>query len=416
MAAFAVTFVLVLFGVFPGLKPSRPPGAVLEFWGMQDDEEDWRDILSKFHSVYPHLTVQYQRLDEKSYEETLVNSLAAGRGPDVFVLKNSWIVKHRDKLFPFPADSFDFSVRDFSQTFVDAASEDLISANGEIVGFPIFIDTLALFYNRDIFNSSGVAQPPRSWDEVSQVSRSLTKKTAVGDITKSGLALGAAQNIEHFFEILSSLFMQNGNRIIDHRTNALDLGGKTSEALTFYASFTNFSSQNFSWTIRMPDSFDALAAEQSSMVFGFSRDLARLRAKNPHLNFAVAPFPQTKGSGSSVVYADYFFPTVSKFSKSPEAAWQFVSYIASRDIAESYLAKTARPAARRDLISAGPPPALPELDVFYRQSLIARSWAVPDYEASRRLFKDAIEAVSNKTVDSADAVNKLREQLRLLLP
>ena len=184
--------------------------------------------------------------------------------------------------------------------------------------------------------------------------------------------------------------------------------------MAFYASFANPSNQNFSWSNRMPDSLTAFAQTTSAFAIGFSDDIARVRAKNPHLNFGIAPFPQKKGAGIPVVYGRYFFPTVLKFSKNPLAAWQFVHYLTSREGSAAYIQKTMRPPARRDLISAKAP--IPDLDAFYRQSLIAKSWPVPDNAATRRLFQDAIDSVISGTADANKAVDNMSQRLDLLLP
>lgn len=414
IGVFVLGIILVVFGVLPGLKTQTPEKAALEFWSMQDDAEAWRDIIAEFQKQFPYFTVSYRRFDESSYEDLLINRLAEGKGPDIFVLKNSWVVKHQDKIFPLPQGVLKFSALDFQKTFADVAYSDLVSEKNEILGLPLFMDTPALFYNKDIFNSSGIAEPPRTWEETIAVSRKLTKKTQLGEISRPGLAFGTIANTEHFFEIINSLILQKGETIINKKTKEIELGPKTAEAFDFYQSFSDPSRPNFSWNARLPKSLDDFAQENSSMAFGFASDPKRLRAKNPHLNFGVSSFPQPEDARLKAVYADYFFPTVSKSSKNTEAAWQFVFFITSRDQAKKYLENTARPTARRDLVAGASP--VPELDAFWKQTLIANSWPVPDEKAAKRVFQDAMESVITKTATPDQAVGKLREQLRLLLP
>lgn len=411
---FILGIILVVFGVLPGLKTQTPEKAALEFWSMRDDAEAWRDIIAEFQKQFPYLTVSYRRFDENSYEDLLVNRLAEGKGPDIFVLKNSWVVKHQDKIFPMPQEVLKFSALDFQKTFADVAYGDLVSEKNEILGLPLFIDTPALFYNKDVFNSSGIAQPPKNWEEAIAVSRRLTKKTQLGEISRPGLAFGTIANTEHFFEIINSLILQGGEAIINKKTKNVELGGRSAEAFDFYSSFSDPAKPNFSWNARLPQSLDDFTQENSALAFGFAGDLKRLRAKNPHLDFGVSPFPQPEDARMKAVYADYFFPTVSKSSKNIEAAWQFVFFITSRDPVKKYLGNTARPAARRDLVADASP--APELDAFWKQTLIAKSWPVPDEKATWRIFQDAMESVITKTATSEQAVGKLREQLRLLLP
>ncbi len=405
-----LVLVLVIFSV--GRKPPAPQPATLEFWGIGDDESVWSEVLTKFKENFPHITVNYRRLDLAGYEETLLNRLAEGKGPDIFLLKNSWTTKHRDKIFPLPQSYLKFSPSDFKKLFVDGAYDDLVEEGGQILGLPLFLDTPVLFYNKDTFNSAGIALAPQTWEDTLNLSQKLTASAPSGDIIKSGLALGSTKNVEHWFEIINSLIFQQGDRIINPQTKNTMLGLASVKALTFFSSFASGSSANFSWTSRRQNSLDDFAEGQTAMVIGLSGDIRRIQAKNPHMNFGIAPFPQTADAKSAILYGTYFFPTVSKFTKNPGQAWQFIYFLTAQDGAKIYLEKTRRPAARRDLIAAGGPAGL---ETFYKQSLIARSWPIPDENATLRIFGDAVESIITRATTPEQATARIEEQLKLLL-
>lgn len=407
--------VLVFLRILPGRQAPAPPSAEITFWNIDNNAEAWRQILQNFHTQFPAISVVYKQVNADGYEDMLLNQMAEGQGPDVFMLPNTLLVKNKNKIYPFPQESLSFSPRDFSSAFVDGTYEDLVSPDGSLYGLPLFIDTPVLFYNKDILNAAGIARVPANWEDLVTVSRQLTQKSVVGEILKSGLALGTSRTIDNSFEILSSLILQSGDPIIQRSpslTAVLGEGGV--KALAFYTSFANPSDKNFSWSDRMPNSLTAFAQASSAFAIGFYDDIARIRAKNPHLNFDIAPFPQQKGIAVPVVYGQYFFPTVSKFSKNPLAAWQFVTYITGKEGAGTYSKQTKRSPVRRDLLSVKPLDA--NLDIFYRQALIAKSWAVPDDMASRRLFQNAIESAVSGTLGTNDIINNLRDRLTLLLP
>ncbi|QQG45613.1 MAG: extracellular solute-binding protein [Candidatus Sungiibacteriota bacterium] len=410
----AVILILALAGILPGRKTAKPQPATLEFWGLKDDDLLWRPILEKFRKEKPHLTVNYRRFDEISYEENLINKMAEGRGPDIFFLKNSWVEKHRDKILPLPQEVLKFTVKDFQKTFVDVASQDLTTSDNQILGLPLFVDTLALFYNKDVFNAGGVAETPKTWGELEAVAKNLTKKTAAGDITKSGVALGGSSNIEHALEILSAFVLQGGDKIINRANMALELGAPSREALDFYTSFANAKNPNFSWTLRQPKSLDAFSQELTAMALGFADDLPRVKAKNPHLNFGVSFLPQRADAKTFVTYGSYFFPTVSRLSNNPLPAWEFILFAASADSSEIYTKNSGKPPARRDLLAKNA--AALELDIFYRQALTAKSWPITDEKITRRLFEDTIESVVTGGNTTDTALNRLREKLSLSLP
>lgn len=409
-----VVSILIFFRILPGRQTPTPPNVELTFWGSKENQEIWREILQDFHEKFPHITVNYTQINEDTYEDTLINKIAEGKGPDVFMLSHTLLTKYRDKIYPLPQQQLAFSSRDFASTFVDGTYEQLVSPDSLIYGLPLFIDTPALFYNKDTLNAAGIARVPANWDDLIMISRSLTQKNAVGEIIKSGLPLGTSRTVNHSFEILSTLMFQQGDHIIEReQTLRVSLGDKATKALDFYTSFANPTIPHFSWSDRMPESLNTFSQSSSAFVIGFYDDFERIQAKNPHLNVAIAPFPQEKGRAVPVVYGRYDFPTVLKFSKNPVAAWQFVAYLASQEGASAYIAKTNLPPARRDLLSNHAPTA--ELEPFYRQALIAKSWLTPDNITTRRLFQDAIESVLAGTFNANQAIGNLKVRLELLL-
>jgi len=413
-AVVLLVLILILGLVGVGRKEPAPEPVSLEFWGIEDDEEVWRKVIEEFRKEYSHVTVNYRRLPADSYEETLVNRLAEGKGPDLFVLKSSWLAKHRDKIFPLPAGSNPLPPAELKRVFADDPSAGLLTSKGELLGLPIFIDSLALFYNKDIFDGAGIAEAPKTWEETAEISRGLAKTLPSGDISRAGIAIGTGKNVNHAMEILSALILQRGEAIVKADGRGAEIGREAEEALAFYASFADPSGKNFSWTSRMPPSLDAFAAGQAAMAIGFSSDIKRIRAKNPHLNFGVSPLPQTGGSRPSRTFASYFFPAVSRLSKNPSTGWQFIFWVSGAQGAKAYQQASGRPTARRDLITVGGGSGADQ--VFFKQALTSRGWPIPDEGASRRIFEEAIDSVVSRLATPAQAINKIRSQLQLLLP
>ncbi len=411
--ALAVFFVLVFTGVIRRREPP-PPSVTIQFWGTNDSEDLWRDTIQAYTKEFDHVEIKYTEIPEETYEEFLINKLAEGKGPDIFMLKNSWIEKHKNKINPFPQaleDASGYYPKDFKRTFVDIAADDLITKDGDIIGMPFFIDTPVLLYNKDIFNSHKIAIPPKTWDEVVEVSRSLTELTEVGDIIRSGIAMGSATNVERFPEIISSLIFQAGDTIIDNQ--GIDLTSSAENALAFYTSFADPTKSHYSWNIRMKNSHDALADGTAAMAIGLSSDIARIKARNPHLNLGIAPFPQQKNANQPVVYGTYYFLAVSDTSDTRDEAWKFLLYAASETFVRSYLDASGRPPARRDIIQQGT--QNPDLDIFYSQALIAKSWNIPDDRAVENLVREMIESVVLKTTTPARALTTFKQKLQFIV-
>lgn len=421
MTAFAafsfivLSSLLVYLRVLPGRNPPTPLSGTVSFWAVNEDFEVWRGAIQQFQEQHPFIHIRHVRINEGGYEEQLVNSIAAGTGPDVFMLGNDMVAKHRDKIAPFPQVEFQFPARNFATTFTDGVAEELITEDNDILGFPLYVDTPILMYNKDITNAAGVAVIPTTWEDLIPLSRKFTIKTAVGDIVKSGLPIGTYANVDHAFEILSSLFMQYGDPIVSRAPEPrVSLLVNVDKVLKFFTSFADPGSENFTWTARMPFSLDTFARGDAAFVLGYSTDLEKIKALSPHLNIGVAPFPQPKEVRTPVVYQKFYFPTVSRASQQQAAAWLFVSFITREKGAETYLAKTKRTPARRDLIAR--PAKTAGEDILLRQALIAKGWHIPHSQAARRIFADAIDSIITRVRTPGEAMQFMRDRMDLLVP
>lgn len=430
-----VLFVLlILTGALPGLKKKEALRANLEMWGFKN-EAFWKDFISgKKGAAIEGITVKYREIPEEQYESALINALAEGTGPDIFMLKDSQIFKHKNKLEPLKKpDGKDGAsaifAEDFKNIFVDAVHAGLLEENEEILGLPLFLDTLALFYNKDAFNSANIPNPPQTWDEFAADAEKMSEISTVGDITESGAALGEVSNVEHFIDIISALIFQSGGRIIDYekmesaiyagipekqRDGTVKTIIPAEKALTFYTSFANPQSKNYSWNKGKQNSLNAFAAGDTAMFIGFAKDIPSIKAKNPHLNFGITALPQPKGAKTKINYGRYDFLAVSRLSAEKEAAWAYILFITSKNPNADYILKNGLPPARRDLTT--PDSKTPaELRAFYGQSLSAKSWSQPDENQIRLIFKDIVEFMAIKKFSPSTILTQANDRINQLL-
>src|SRR3989344_1320524 len=92
---FALIIILVVARVIPGLKKSDTPplSGTVVIWtvgeGDKDEKAAWEDILRDFKGTYPDVKVTRRDFDSpESYESSLLEGLATGEGPDVFMVLN----------------------------------------------------------------------------------------------------------------------------------------------------------------------------------------------------------------------------------------------------------------------------------------------------------------------------------------
>src|SRR3989344_8528088 len=213
-----VVFITVIL-ILQNLGGGSPSRATLEFWGVYDDRQSFSDVFSSFQRIEQGIKINYRQFSYEDYEKAMIDALAAGSGPDLVMIHHTWLAKHRDKLTPMPDSSGSKEIVyptavDFQNQFVDVAYQDLVFET-KIYAIPLYVDTLAIFYNKDMLNIAGITTPPKNWEEFNQDAELLTKFDGRGNITQSGAAMGTARNINRSTDILAALMIQNGTQMTD---------------------------------------------------------------------------------------------------------------------------------------------------------------------------------------------------------
>lgn len=415
-----VLIVAVILGaLFLGRKPRVVNQDVnLEVWGIFDDSDVWRKIIADFEGKFPGVSVTYRKKTLEDYEKELVNAFAAGRGPDIWYFHNTWLPKHRDKITPLPEGRL--TITDYKRSFVDVVSNDFVQDN-VIYASPLFVDTLALYWNKDIFFANGLTAPPVTWVQFNEAVKHLTKLDERGNISRAGAAIGSAENVNRSPDILSLLMLQSGVSMTDSsfRTATfnypVNVGGRSvnggEQALRYYTDFARAGADVYTWNPSLHYSIDAFYEGSAAMMLNYSYHVPTIKAKSPFLNFDVAKMPQISPDGPVINYANYWGLTVSKNTASPKVAWDFVLFAASRS--EDYLASTRRPAAQLALIEKQKNDL--EVGVFATQNLTAKSWYQADNNAIDSIFARAIEAVVRGEMSPGQAVEQAAGQVTLIM-
>lgn len=389
----------------------------LEIWAVIDDRDVYAPLLDAYRQAHPHITINYKRFRLEEYEELLVNAMAEDRGPDIFLIHNTWVGKYMSKIEPMPAytemvytiveggytnrketlilqNEKSITLRELRDSYPDVVYKDAVrrintAPAGErpfleekIMGLPMSVDTLALFVNRDMLNTAGIPTIPSAWDTFQATINRLVTINTDGEILQAGAALGTTENIDRAADIISILMMQNGTQMASdegYPTFALmpeELSATRDElpaiqALRFYNDFSDETKEIYSWNDDMPNSLDAFVQGRLAYFFGYSYHLPLIKARAPKLNLSIARLPQITGN-PEVNYANYWLWTVSKKSENTETAWNLLNYLVKEENEKQYLDLAARPPAHRSLIEEYLDDD--EIGVFASQILTADSW------------------------------------------
>lgn len=414
------------------LKPVQ-----LVYWRVFDDSDAFSELIAEYNKLHPNVLITYRKLRYEEFEQKLLDALAEDRGPDIFSIHNTWTRGYQGKLLAQPdtitipytriegsikkevvstlETRSGLSLRDIKTKFPDQVYEDVVLKDinpqtgvvtQRVYGLPLSLDTMVLFYNKELLNAAGIPEPAKNWTEMQEHVKRITKQNSLGEITTAGAALGTIKNIERGTDILSVLMMQNGTQMLSDGGLAMfhlvpeKLQGRTSppgqEALIFYTDFASRLKEVYTWNNDMPNSLDAFIGGRVAYFFGYSYHLPTIKARAPKLQFGIGRLPQIAGN-PEVNFANYWVEVVSKKTKYPNEAWDFISFITTNEAnAQKYLDRTKKPTALRTLIQK----QLEDIDLYApaSQILTAKSW----YKGKNALVaEDALEQLIEDTLTGA---------------
>ncbi|MFH1347048.1 MAG: extracellular solute-binding protein [Spirochaetota bacterium] len=414
-------FILVFLGVIPGLKPSGsgglnfgPSGAdqtKLNFWGTAeaDSSNSVKRAIEEYSKTNASVQINYRHFDNAEiYEKTLLNALATGQGPDVFMFHSGWLSKHYDKAAPAPEP---LNLNYVQQVFPDVIKNDFISGNS-VYALPLYIDTLALIYNKDIFNAKSIALAPKTWTEFESLIPQLRELNILNQIIKPAAAIGGSgKSIDTAPDLLSLLMLQAGSQMVDSQ-GQINFSQNGLSAFNFYIKFANPSNSYYTWNDNIGNSINIFSQGDLAAIFDYQSSISLIKEKNPYLNLGVGVMPQSNLE-QPVNYSDYWGLAVSRQSKNQVLSWNFAAAVtADPKISDAYLQASGKPPALRSLIEKYKNDS--NLGVFAKQALTAKSWMKPDSESVKQIFSNMIESVLSGKLSSDKALEQAKNQINAL--
>lgn len=431
-------------------KPKTPETVTLKIWSPFEEADIYKTISQPFLQDYPNTKLEFSYIDAanaQEYEAKVVDAIASGEGPDVWLIRADWLPKHQPKLVS-SANLATWSKNKktteqealatlFSQAVVDQNSRD-----GQLYGLPIAVDSLALYVNKKVISqvrrelddardkrSSTLDTYPTTWAELEQWSRLITK-TDKGNPTRSGLALGLPENTYAATDVFTAILQQKGGSLFTAAEDqvalhlALTKAGQSSfpgqEALTLYSSFATPGNQNFTWNTSVGSPARALIDGKAAMVLAYSSfgtDLLRLD-KNAAEYINIRPLPQLdplKIKTDRTDFAMYWTHVVPKNSANTKLAWQLIRNITANTATRAYGKATKKPVVSNVVsatnISTGGS-SIGDTELFSAQVQFSSRVYKPEWQLADEAVQIMMIQVIHQAQSVQVAIDSAAEQLK----
>ena len=190
----------------------------MNYW-MSEQETGIQAAVDAFNASQDEIHVNASTVPWDQYWDKLITGLPAGSAPDIFSInalnvrdyaKNGYLLDITD-LF----ESGAVDVSKFPQHTVDTHTVD-----GKLWGIPKDFDSIAVFYNKDMFDAAGVAYPSDdwTWDEFIETAKALTD----ADNGIYGVAIaptGQQWGYDYIFGNGGQLFDESGACVVNSPEN-----------------------------------------------------------------------------------------------------------------------------------------------------------------------------------------------------
>lgn len=327
----------------------------LVIWNIIDDRATLYNLALRFNELTGAQVLLEQKQPE-TMELEFLDALANNQGPDVVLLKSEWLPRLKDKLIPAPAEVF--SPTGVRNLFVPAVSN-LNIIDDQVYGLTLGLDPLQLYANIGALNQAReryveqvgfdradqnyLANPATVWSELRDQNRSITLKKG-SFVNLAGIALGTTTNIPGAADIFLQLAITFGGSLIreDHQAavfHTVEAGRRPGlQALDFFTSFADPRHPNYSWNTGIGSAYDRFAEGRLTYLLGYQEDGAELRRREVEPQ-ALLPPRQEKLDRSRVLVRFNSFG-VTRVSRNPQLAWQFLAFLITPDPFTEYIRTT----------------------------------------------------------------------------
>lgn len=420
-----VVIILGIVGVMVvknlGGKTIKEGKVVLNYWGLWEDSSVMAGVIADFEAKNPGIKVNYVKNQKINYRSRLQGRLikdpTVEEVPDVFRIHSSWMPMVINDLAKMPGD---VAKRiDVEGDFYDVYKRDL-KMGGSYLALPLMYDGLSLFYNKELTDAIAT-KPPRTWWDLKITAEKLTVRSENGAIKVAGVAMGMADNVDHWSDVVALLLRQIGADI--WKKDARNIK-KVEEVLTFY---TNFKTTYGVWDESFPDSTTAFASGKLGFYFAPSWRVFNLEEMNPKLKYEIVTAPQLPTlenapidqvvpdeSLTNIHWGTYWAEGVNSRSKKQAEAWKFLEFLATKEALQKMYTAAKEMRAFGEIYPRKSMAGMISGEAKIKPFLLAANLAQSGVMASRTYdeginddlsayFKDAINSVvfGNTTVTKA---------------
>ncbi|MFD1911230.1 extracellular solute-binding protein [Halodurantibacterium flavum] len=319
----------------------------IEYWQYVFDTRvtAMDQLIAAFQEQNPDITVRQVTFPYADYQTRVVAATMARRGPDVLQLFYGWTDQFVNGRVLQPLSAETFPHEEIEAEFFPIVTA--MKRNDDYYGLPTAVRSLALFYNKNLFEQAGLdpETPPTTLEEMVAAGKAIAQTDGAGNLTTVGMTLDmAGQDHQWWREVLIRQF---GGEPYNEDYSQVTYNSEAGiEALRFYTDLQlveNVGVRGF-----MDEGQAAFRAGRAGMTIDGTFRLGSFRTIED-FEWGVTELP-ANAEGVRSNYASYFAHGIGSGATGErlEAAEKFLAYITSEEAMAIWLDVVGELPARRD--------------------------------------------------------------------
>jgi len=281
-------------------------------------------IIEAFEAANPDIQVQLEPVGSGDYYARILTQIAAGDPPDLLQIGDDAVPMFVDRGAFVPLDDFIAGEYPLDTGIYLPGMLSPGQWDGSQYLLPKDYSSLAVYYNKNLFDAAGVPYPQDgwTWEEFVETAKALTVVDASGAVTQWGAQLPAAWTTG--FE---AWVAQAGGRLISEDgtqfTGFMD-SPEVAAAVQFYSDLYHVHK-----VAPPPADMNAFGGGNSEFDNGtaamriFGRWPQAGMRENPNINLGVVGLPAGAERANVLFWGGF---GISSLSENPEAAWRFLRF------------------------------------------------------------------------------------------
>lgn len=309
----------------PSTENSAAAEIEISYWeGSTSDKEAFDAVFAQFEQDHPEISLVKQVYPSNTYLDQLDTRIAANDWPDVIRYTYQRLGKFKE------ADvMLDLSDRIPEENLADLlpAYREALTHDGKLVGMPHHTDTMAVYYNKRMFEASGIRIPQSpddawSWEELDEIARKLKSEHSLS------YAFGGMWENGSGYRYLPFVYMAGGAILSEDMTSVAINSPQTLEAVKLYENWRRDDLVLKTGFTQEPQANMLFVAEQVAFVFAGSWHCSYMEDNMPG-NWGVTYIPQKDGRTGSDMGGNSLFAYAG--TDQPDAAATLIETLTGKE-------------------------------------------------------------------------------------